>query len=124
MKKLILVLTFLISSYFAQSQTAIDYTACDTASLRDNYIPAACSIEGKGVPTNLWMIQIGAYIRYINPGPGTIMIPSGNLYRYYVAAIFPSREEAKAYINQTKLREQYCDAIDVPFPFMDVIGFK
>jgi len=80
------------------------------------------------------MIQIGAYRNLINPKPDIIVVSSTLfnpqtqtneiMYRYFIFAIFPSKEEADQHILTTNMRSVYCDAISVPFPFYGVFGFN
>lgn len=125
---------FLVTSFFSIggfSQAQIYYQNCEEEQLKANYPPAPCSIVGKGVETSLFMIQIGVYRTRVNPKEGVIMIPfkasgdtEGFIFRYYVAAIFPSRLEAETFLTSQHIRGDFCDAIVVPFPFAGVVGYK
>lgn len=131
MKKFITILLLFPSMLTAQ--VSIDYRNCIVENARP-YTPAPCDISGNGVQTNLYMIQIGAYRNFINPQPNIIVVPSTLfnpqtqtneiMYRYFIAAIFPSKEEADQHILTTNIRSVYCDAISVPFPFSGVFAFN
>lgn len=131
MKKFITILLFFPS--ILSAQFTIDYKNCTVENVRQ-YTPAPCDISGNGVQTNLYMIQIGAYRNFINPQPNIIVVPSTlfnpntqtneTMYRYFIAAIFPSKQEADQHILTTNMRSTYCDAISVQFPFLGVSAFN
>lgn len=133
-----LFLTFVLTFIFgltAVSQGTVSYLSCDPEAVHP-YSPAPCSIAGTGVQTTLFMIQVGSYLNWVNPKPGTIMmqflLDDGRLlHRYYIAAIFPSDQEAQAFLTSKRVKEPttsggmgYCDAQVVPYPFAGVIGYR
>lgn len=133
MKNFILFL-FLIPTILS-AQVRIDYQGCNCPAENVRaYTPAPCDISGNGVQTNLFMIQIGAYRNFINPKPNVIVVPTNlyndltqtneTMYRYFIAALFPTKEEAEQHIMSTNIRQIYCDAIAVPFPFVGVVAFN
>ncbi len=128
-----LVFLFLNTGY---SQAVISYLPCAPEKAHP-YTPAPCEITGNGEQTTLFMIQVGAYANWINPKSGTIMIQTlinnggveSYMHRYYIAAIFPSEQEAQAFMIQNRVKEPapagmgYCDAQVVVFPFVGVVGY-
>jgi hypothetical protein len=131
--KNIFLFCFILFSNFTIAQITIDYRNCTVENSR-TYVPAPCDISGNGQQTNLFMIQVGAYRNFINPKPGIIVVPSSLLntvtnsveiiYRYYIAAIFPNEQEAQQHIVENNLKNTYCDAMVVPFPFSGVIAYN
>lgn len=132
--KAILLNVMVIFTLHVKAQSALPYQNCVVEPQQSHYNPAPCSIAGQGTMTDLFLIQVGAYREQVNPKPGTIMIPTRTvdpytgyeafMYRYYVAAIFPSRLEAETFLTSQHIRGDFCDAIVVPFPFVGVVGYK
>jgi len=134
-KTLLTVITlFLFIPVLVYGQSEVQYQDCTAEVQKSAYSPAPCSITGQGIVTDLFLIQVGAYRAMITPKSGTIMIPTstvdpqtnheGIMYRYYVAAIFPTRQEAEDFLITQKIKEDFCDAIVVPFPFLGMKGFR
>lgn len=132
MKKTLLPFIFALCSINTKAQIIVQNKECTTEFAKP-YAPAPCSINGNSEKIQLYLIQIGAYQNPITPKSGTIVLESSVidqatgsihlLYRYYIAAIFPFKEEAENYLIKNKLTEVYCDAIIVPFPFQNMYGF-
>lgn len=132
MKKVFL---FFISALFSTSlfsQVSINVTECSTEFSRP-YQPAPCSIAGQSTRVTLYMIQVGAYTNQVIPKPGCIVLESQvydesmqqsyNIYRYYIAGFFVSKEEAERFIVDKKLKEVFCDAFATPMPILNMYGF-
>lgn len=132
MKKVFL---FFASALFATNlfgQLSINVTECSTELARP-YVPAPCSIAGHSTRVELHMIQVGAYTNQIVPRPGCIVLESSlydqtigqsyNIYRYYIAGFFVSKQEAEKFMVDKKIKDVFCDAIVVPMPIQNMYGF-
>ncbi len=119
MRNLTLIAALIFSNQLF-SQYVPNATICDTPIVA-NFTPAPCNIAGNGIESDIYLIQIGTYVKPINPFPNTMTIEYQGVRRYYLMYFFYSYDSAKDYFNNHLDRNLYCDAFIVVFP---VAGFK
>lgn len=125
---LTMLLILIMSAVKLYGQTSV--TICPPAS-PTNFSPAPCSIEGASTERPKFVIQIGVYRNRITPQPYTMCLQVGDLYYYYIAKFYDSREQAReeltrlqGMIDRSTSKAIYCDAIVVPSPIKDLSFFE
>lgn len=125
---LMVIMVFIISAVKLYGQTSV--TICPPVN-PTNFSPAPCSIEGASMEVTKFVIQIGVYRNRITPQPYTMCLQVGDLYYYYIAKFYDSREQAQeelkrlqGMIDRSTGKSIYCDAIVTPSPLKDLSFFE